>query len=190
MLTAVVLEGGLALVAAVVGWLCGFDPWYGLNRRSYDFESFSRELLWGIAATTPAVAVLLIEDSDWLLPLNQLKEQVVELLQRLMRGARLWQLFVISLAAGIGEEVLFRGLIQAGLMELLPTSFAVVGSLLIASVLFGLCHYLSHTYFILATLAGVYFGLVMLITGSILPAILAHALYDFIALAYLLHDDS
>lgn len=118
MLTAVVLEGGLALVAAVVGWLCGFDPWYGLHRPSYNFESFSRDVLWGIVATTPAVAVLLLED-NWLLPLNQLKEQVVELLQRLMHGARLWQLFVISLAAGIGEEVLFRGLIQAGLMELL-----------------------------------------------------------------------
>ncbi|WP_254506757.1 CPBP family intramembrane glutamic endopeptidase [Anatilimnocola floriformis] len=120
--------------------------------------------------------------------LADLKDQVRELLQKLLRGAALWQLLIVALAAGIGEEVLFRGLIQAGLAALLPNSFALVGSLLIASVLFGLCHYLSNTYFALATLAGAYFGLLMLVSGSLLPAIIAHALYDFIALAYLLHD--
>lgn len=184
---ALLLEGGLAVVAVTVGWLCGFDPWYGMRREGYDAVALSRDLLWGIAATAPAAAILLVDFERWKM-LDDLKLQVSDLLQRLLRGAALWQLFVIALAAGIGEEVLFRGLLQAGLAQLLPDSFALVGSLLIASVVFGLCHYLSHTYFALATLAGVYFGLVMLLSGSLLPAIIAHALYDFIALAYLLHD--
>lgn len=189
-LLALLLEGGLAAIATTIGWLIGFDPWYGMHRPGYDAIVFSRDILWGIAATAPAIAVLLLESGRWSQLLDDLKDQVSDLLQRLLRGASLWQLLVIAFAAGVGEEVLFRGLIQAGLAQLLPASWALVGSLLIASVLFGLCHYLSHTYFLLATLAGLYFGLIMLISESILPAILAHALYDFIALAYLLHDDS
>ena len=187
MTIAVLMEGGLAVLALGIGWLLGFDPWYGLNR-DYDMIAFSRDVLWGVAATAPAVLVLMIEETAWQ-PLADLKVQVHELLQRLLQGARLWQLLVIALAAGWGEELLFRGLLQAGIAAILPGIAGLVASVLIASILFGLCHYLSQTYFLLATLAGCYFGLVMLITGSLLPAIIAHALYDFIALAYLLEDE-
>jgi hypothetical protein len=184
---ALLVEGGLAAVAMVIGWLLGFDPWYGMHRGDYDAIAISRDVLWGVAATGPAAAILLIDSDRWKM-FDDLKEQVSELLQKLLRGAALWQLLIVAIAAGIGEEVLFRGLIQAGLAQLLPSSFALVGSLLIASIVFGLCHYLSNTYLALATLAGIYFGLLMLASGSLLPAIIAHALYDFIARAYLLDD--
>ena len=110
------------------------------------------------------------------------------MMHRLLCGSTHLQLFVLALLAGLGEELLFRGLLQAGLARLLPTPFALVGSLLIASVIFGACHYLSHTYFVLATLAGLYFGALMLVSDSIVPPIIAHALYDFFALVYLLSE--
>lgn len=184
---ALLVEGGLAAVAMLIGWLVGFDPWFGMHGGDYDAIALSRDVLWGIAATGPAAAILLIDSDRWKM-FDDLKVQVSELLQRLLRGAALWQLLIIAVAAGIGEEVLFRGLLQAGLAQLLPNSLAFVGSVLIASVIFGLCHYLSNTYFALATLAGIYFGLLMIVSGSLLPAIIPHALYDFIALAYLLND--
>jgi membrane protease YdiL (CAAX protease family) len=185
---ALIFEGGLVAVALILAWLVGWNPWYGVSLGSYGAAELGRDVLWGVAATGPAVCILMLEEQTWWPALHDLKDQVSQLLDRLMAGARLWQLLLIAIAAGLGEELLFRGLLQAGLAYLLPTGWALVGSLLIGSVLFGLCHYLSHTYFVLATLAGLYFGLLMLISGSLLPSIIAHALYDFVALAYLLHS--
>lgn len=186
---AVLFEGGLFVVALTIGWLLGFDVWYGISGETYDAIALSRELLWGVAATGPAVVLLMLEDSRLWRPLRDLKTEVSELLEQMLAGARLWQLLVVATLAGLGEEIFFRGLIQHGLSYLLPGTWGLIASLLIASLLFGLCHYLSHTYFVMAALAGVYFGLVMLLSGSILPAMIAHALYDYIALAYFLYAD-
>jgi membrane protease YdiL (CAAX protease family) len=188
LLAAFVFEGLLSLAAVLIGWLVGISPWYSTQAESLGFVALSRDLLWGLAATAPLVAVLLLEDYPLWRALTDLKDQVSGLLHRLLCGATYTELFILALLAGLGEELLFRGLLQTGLSYLLPAPIAVVGSLVLASVIFGACHYLSHTYFVLATLAGFYFGLVMLISGSILPPIIAHALYDFFALVYLLHD--
>jgi membrane protease YdiL (CAAX protease family) len=53
-------------------------------------------------------------------------------------------------------------------------------------VLFGLLHPITPTYAVLAALMGAYLGGVWLASGNLLVPIVAHALYDFIALAYLL----
>lgn len=188
LLVAFAFELLLALGAVALGWLLGISPWYYTAGDPFSVESLSRDLLWGLAATAPAVAVLLLEESPLWRSFTDLKHQVTGMLNRLLCGSTHTQLFVLALLAGLGEELLFRGLLQTGLARLLPAPFAIVGSLLIASIVFGLCHYLSHTYFLLATLAGFYFGLLMIVSGSILPAILAHALYDFVALAYLLAE--
>ena len=189
LLVALLFEGGLIALALAVAWLCGVNPWFGMSGASYGAAELGRDVLWGVAATGPAVCLLMLEEQTWWPALHDLKDQVSQLLDRLMKGARLWHLLLIAIAAGLGEELLFRGLIQVGLARLLPAGWSLVGSLLIASLLFGLCHYLSHTYFVLATIAGLYFGGLMLISGSLLPAIIAHALYDFVALAYLLYDE-
>ena len=47
-------------------------------------------------------------------PFKPLDDVVRQLLVPLFRSARIWQLFVISALAGIGEEFLFRGVVQAG----------------------------------------------------------------------------
>ena len=45
-------------------------------------------------------------------------------------------------------------------------------------------------YAVLAVLAGVYFGLLLMLTGSLWTPIVAHAAYDFIALVYLLRPQN
>jgi membrane protease YdiL (CAAX protease family) len=177
LLVTFLFEGGLAAIALVVGWLIGFSPWYGMEGPAYDGAALSRDVLWGVFATGPAALLLLCEAEFGWLPIQRAKEQVTEVLGPLLLGARPWQ---------------FRGLMQAGLTALLgyylsPT-VALVLAIAIASVAFGLCHCLSLEYFALATLAGVYFGLLMLVSGSLLPAILAHALYDFVAFQYLVAE--
>jgi membrane protease YdiL (CAAX protease family) len=95
------------------------------------------------------------------------------------------QLAIVSLAAGLGEELLFRGLVQAGLSNLIGGEYGPWIALAIAAALFGVCHWLNTTYAILATVAGLYFGLLLLWTGSLWTPIVAHAAYDFVALIYL-----
>jgi len=56
---------------------------------------------------------------------------------------------------------------------------------LIASVLFGLFHPITPTYAALAAAIGLYLGWLWLACGNLLTPIVTHALYDFLALAYL-----
>jgi membrane protease YdiL (CAAX protease family) len=51
--------------------------------------------------------------------------------------------------------------------------------------LFGLCHWLSASYGVLALIVGMYLGGLFLISGSLIPPMIAHGLYDFVALIYL-----
>jgi membrane protease YdiL (CAAX protease family) len=88
---------------------------------------------------------------------------------------------LLAILAGIGEELLFRGVIQVWLAQRFPAWLAVAG----ASVLFGVGHWLSSPYAALATLIGAYLGLVFLLSGNLLAPIVAHAGYDVVALCVL-----
>lgn len=110
-------------------------------------------------------------------------------LDRQMRGlyrfasAYSWPvLFLLSVFAGVGEELLFRAAVQGWLAEHTHT----VTSVLVASVLFGLVHYASFTYFVVATGLGLVLGLAYAISDSLLLVMVWHGVYDMIALFCLL----
>ena len=63
---------------------------------------------------------------------------------------------------------------------------ATWGALAAASVLFGVVHYVSTTYAVLATLMGAYLGVLWLVSENLVTPILVHALYDLVVLVYLL----
>jgi membrane protease YdiL (CAAX protease family) len=92
------------------------------------------------------------------------------------------QLAIISLLAGICEEVLFRGALQAGLTDKIGTA----GALVIASIAFGLAHPVSKQYVVGATVIGFFLGGLYIARGNLLAPIVAHALYDFCALTWFL----
>jgi membrane protease YdiL (CAAX protease family) len=54
-----------------------------------------------------------------------------------------------------------------------------------ASLLFGVGHWLSASYAILASLIGAYLGTLFLLSGNLLVPMLAHAAYDVVALLVL-----
>jgi membrane protease YdiL (CAAX protease family) len=118
-------------------------------------------------------------------PLARLRETTEEIVLQMFRGASFVQLAAVSIAAGLGEELLFRGLVQAGLTNLIGGPLAPWVALAAVSVLFGVCHWLSTTYAILAVLAGAYFGLLLILTENLWTPIVAHAAYDLLALIYL-----
>ncbi len=96
-------------------------------------------------------------------------------------GATFTELALLSLMAGVGEEALFRGVVQEVLAGRLPPW----GALLAAGGLFGLAHWVTPTYAVLAAVVGVYLGLLYLASGNLLAPIVTHALYDLAALSVL-----
>ena len=174
--SAILFEGGLVLLALALGWLLG-EPPFGTVRFGW------RPLLWGTLATLPPLIAL-----SWLLHaqnarLAELVRTVEEMIGPLFAGASSGALLVLAILAGIGEEGLFRGVLQSALAG--PTG--PWGALLLASALFGLVHFVTATYAVLAALIGLYLGWLFLRTGNLLVPIVVHALYDFVALSILVH---
>ncbi|MCK0163682.1 CPBP family intramembrane glutamic endopeptidase [Marinobacter sp. S6332] len=91
-------------------------------------------------------------------------------------------LILLSVFAGVGEELLFRGAVQGWLAEYVGSTAAVLA----ASLLFGLAHYVSFTYFVIATGLGMVLGMAYAITDSLLLVMVWHGVYDMIALFCLL----
>mmetsp|Transcript_17877 Transcript_17877/g.26445 ORF Transcript_17877/g.26445 Transcript_17877/m.26445 type:complete len:289 (+) Transcript_17877:86-952(+) len=86
----------------------------------------------------------------------------------------------LGLAAGFGEEMIFRGILQYELESRTSQAFSLGSSALI----FGLLHAVTPAYAFLATLAGVYFGWIYQAAGNLAVPIATHALYDVGALFY------
>jgi membrane protease YdiL (CAAX protease family) len=76
---------------------------------------------------------------------------------------------------------LFRGLLQTGLSTV--SSWWL--GLIITSIIFGLLHFVSLLYAVLATLIGLYLGFLFIIFDNLAVPMIVHALYDFVALLYL-----
>jgi uncharacterized protein len=93
------------------------------------------------------------------------------------------ELALISLSAGVGEEMLFRGVVQAGLSGWL----GVPWGLSLTSLLFGLIHPISIVYMVFAAVLGFYLGAVWwIVHENLLTVMVTHAVFDFVALAYLI----
>jgi uncharacterized protein len=172
---AVVCEGGLALLAFLLGWPLGISP-------ASSIHCSAAAVGLGCAASLPLLGMLLLVTHVPFGPLGRLNRLVAELIVPIFAGCRWTDFAVISLLAGFGEELLFRGLLQAGVSR----SISPTAGLLAASLAFGLAHPISISYAVLVTLFGLYLGGVWLATDNLLVAIVAHAVYDFLALVYLM----
>lgn len=168
-------EAGLIVVAFLLGWPLQTPPLATLH-----FELAA--LAVGLAAAVPMFLGLLVVERSTLPPLRRLGVLFDEVGRPFFAPFTKLDLACLSVLAGVGEEMLFRGVAQAALSGWLGLWWGVA----LASVLFGVLHALTPTYAILATLAGVYLGALWLLTDNLLAPILAHAAYDLVALLYLL----
>ncbi|MGD9724636.1 MAG: lysostaphin resistance A-like protein [Pirellulales bacterium] len=175
----VLSEAALGVVAIAVGWLVGVQP---LAQVEWNGSGVGL----GTLAAVPLLAALWVMTRWPLGPLRSLDELVRRLVVPLFRDCSLVQLAVISAAAGFGEELLFRGLLQAGVDRWTGMPWLAIA---VAGLLFGLAHPISTTYVVLAALIGVYLGWLLLATDNLLVPIVAHAVYDFVALVYLLRGE-
>jgi len=141
---------------------------------------------WPLAGLSGLLAgwlsyLLLLRLCPWARFEDLARKLVLHQIYRFFRGYTWPRLVLLAVAAGLGEELLFRAAIQGGLSQYLNPWVALV----LASLLFGLAHYLSLTYFLFATGFGLLLGLGYLLTGSFLLVATWHAAYDALALCLL-----
>lgn len=171
---AILFEASLILIAWGIGYLVKIPVWQAVS-----FTWLA--LIWGILATVPLLAGLVWTTHTRSPKVVELRHFVQTHLMPLFAGCAFWELALIALLAGVGEELLFRGLLQHGLIALT----SLWPGLLIASLIFGLLHAITRLYAILAALMGLYLGWLFIFFDNLLVPILVHALYDFVALIYL-----
>lgn len=172
-------EGALTIIALALALVFGLRPWLTI-------EFSSGALGLSVLATVPMVAAVLVLMQfrwGWVQALRHIVE---DHLLPLFSDAGPAAVFAVALAAGIGEELLFRGVIQAGLEELIGP----MAALSVASLLFGLAHAVTTAYFVLTFLMGLYLGWLYQATGNLLVPMMVHFLYDWIVLAWYLRGAS
>jgi membrane protease YdiL (CAAX protease family) len=163
------IEGLLAALALGLGWLLDQPP---------GFRWSLTGAVLGFLAAAPLLALfqrMLRSRGRWLHPVREFMEDTV---RPVFQDWSLWQLALVSLLAGVGEEWLFRAVIQGWLSHKLGP----LPGLGLASVLFGLAHLVNWTYSLLACVIGAYLGLLWLASGNLLVPITTHAVYDLAAL--------
>ncbi len=172
---AILIEGILILLAWVIGVLLGVSPWQGVE---FSWAAIG----WGVAATLPLIGGMIWSlHTQWPV-IVQLRHFVRERIVPFFAECNLLEFGLISIFAGVGEEFFFRGLMQTGLIH---ASSLWVG-VIITSIIFGLAHFVSLTYAVLAGLIGLYLGLLLVAFDNLIVPMIAHALYDFVALVFLI----
>lgn len=165
LLTQAILAGAALAGAGLMG---ASVPW-GLDRPAL------------ATATGVSTAALLAAANWWLLRRRtgfwrRIGAAVDEVLVPTFSVLGSWQIVVVSVAAGIGEELFFRGWLQPAF------------GLTAASVAFGLAHVAGSrmlAFGVWAAGMGVVMGSLALATGGILAPVTAHACYDVLAFHYL-----
>jgi membrane protease YdiL (CAAX protease family) len=173
----VLFEGGLAILSCLLGWLTGFPPW-----ELFAWSAIDAGL--GLVAAVPMLALLIVCARFPRGPFRRIEEVIDKVVRPRFGRCTVTELALIALAAGLGEELLFRGFLQ----DAVDRHFGPVIAIGITAILFGLMHPITPTYAVLATLAGAYLGWAYLASGNLLVAVVAHAFYDFAALVYLLRS--
>ncbi len=172
---AMIFELSLLLVAWVVAWFFSIPFW---GSGSWDWMG----VLVGLTSTLPMLSIffwLLQSKWDACVEIRKMMDQAI---LPLFKGFSVTQIALLSITAGISEEVLFRAVIQGGIQAAAGLPLAIF----VSAFLFGLCHALTRFYFILASLIGVYLSMVWMATDQLLSPIITHAVYDFIVLHWYL----
>lgn len=173
----VAIEGGLALAAVVLASLVGIR----LNDQiPKSGPLLASAIARGFVVTLPMLVAFFALVHSMRPSLVQLRHQVCSLIDEMFPAASVGQFALIALLAGVGEEALFRGVVQ----NLLGAWTSPLAGLGLTSLLFGLAHALSKLYFTLATLIGLCFGWLVLHYNDLIAPMVAHSLYDFVALVY------
>ena len=167
----------LVMQGAIIALALLFRPWTGVDALG-SFALTPMAVIAGVAGAFFLFAAML--GARHLFPdiIKPLEKQVVDIFRE---GGIVftWPIILATgLAAGIGEELFFRGALQVWMTEQWGLLAALVGS----NLFFAVLHPHSRAYMVLVFLIGLYLAALFLWSGNILVPIIAHALYDILAL--------
>lgn len=169
---AATFEASLALVAMLLGWIVGVRP---------DLSAPSLlAVTIGVAATLPMIGFYAIISGIPWKSLSRIQDLLLTTLGRPLSQCRWHELLLLSVTAGLCEELLFRGVLQPWLSSW-GTGFGWIGT----NLLFGAAHAVTPMYFVLAALIGGYLSGTAALAGSLYAPIIAHTLYDWFAFTQL-----
>lgn len=163
------VEGGALLIALLLA------SFFTLELFPLTHEPV-RDLLIGTAAAVPPFLLFLFlisKAAEKVRFLGSLRKKITIEIRALFSGCTFVDLLIISLFAGLGEELLFRGIIQTKL------------GIIAASIIFGFFHALSPAYVIAATIMGFYLGAAYQLSGGLFVPVQIHFVYDLAALIYI-----
>ena len=190
-------ELAIGLAGLLLAWMLGIDARAYLGRvDQLTWQSVGMDVGIGLAASLPMLAAIFL--------LVKIPHESITAIKRLSDAPTMrallslspGELLALSLCAGIGEELAFRGCLLPWLTAIDDASGQTVNSfqvgdsfstavpaLLIAAVAvssigFGMLHPITKLYVVVASLMGVYFATLMIVTDSLLVPIVAHAAYD------------
>ncbi|MEE3372905.1 MAG: CPBP family intramembrane glutamic endopeptidase [Planctomycetota bacterium] len=182
---AFLFEAALGLLAIGLGSWFDVDPLENVTVGPDTLLPQAVAVGWGLLATLPMLVGLVLLRQIQEGPLGELNQLVDKQLAPLFVETRIWEFALIALAAGWGEELLFRGWLQSLVTRNVAGNTGLWIGVLLGAAVFGLCHWISSTYAILALLAGIYLGILFIASGNILTSVTTHALYDFVALVWI-----
>ena len=180
--TALTFELGLGLVGVFVCWLFGFS---GFETIGASDAVWTAPVGLAILLTVPPWLCLLASQNISVEPLIRFREMVAKRIRPMFANCSIGQIALLSISAGVGEELLFRGCVQRLLERSHPSTFGLVAGLILTNLLFGMAHALSWTYFWWAFGMGLYLSVIYSATGDLIYPLAIHGFYDFLALVYI-----
>ncbi|SFR75904.1 hypothetical protein SAMN05216203_2828 [Marinobacter daqiaonensis] len=172
-LLGVLFQAGIVLLGLIPLWLFAIPvATEGLRVGEY--------LLWGTLAGVATYGVLLLLSMVDVLSPESLKQHIRDL-HGFVRGQSWPVLIALAVLAGIGEELLFRGVIQGWLSAHLGSAVGIIAG----AVAFGLAHAMSKAYFLVATCLGLVFGIAYQLSDSLQLVMVWHAVYDLVVIVVL-----
>ncbi len=172
-------EAGLGLLAFPLGWLVGIDP-------MADFIFSWSAIATGLLATAPVFILFLVLYDHPAACLVEIKTTQKTVLGHYLSGCNPGQLLLLALLAGVGEELLFRGVLQPW-VEII---FGLTAGLLVSNLVFGFVHCVTLLYAVLAGTIGLYLGWLQDVTEqrNLLIPMVTHGVYDFLAFLIVVRD--
>lgn len=170
---AIVAAGMAVTIAAAFGFglLSRVDPMAALRLEASGFAA-------GLLAALPLVFLL-----EWFMRARDprcvaFREAQIGFFAGIGFEFTALRIAILSLGAGVSEELLFRGVFQVFAERHVPIALAIA----LPNILFGALHWRTPLTAAIAGLAGVYFGALFWRNGNLLAPIVAHAAYDAFAL--------
>jgi membrane protease YdiL (CAAX protease family) len=170
--------------AVLFAWL-GHYPWrevFSLRRPS--LSSVIGAILLGVGLIPVINGLSDLQQYLHILPQNKADlEGMSQLFEPTLRSHPLLSPILIGLLAGVCEELLFRGPLQAAFINRLPLAAALTfGGLLFAAAHMDLSGLPARA------ILGVILGWLVYRTGSIFPAMLMHAVFDGVSVWWMAHE--